>query len=149
MYNKTTLTTPATASNNWVLVDATDKAVGRLATRIAMILQGKSKPEYTPYIDTGDNVVIINAEKVAMTGDKSDKKVYRHHTLYPGGLKEIEYQRMLKEHPERILKLAVQRMLPKTKMGKKMFKKLFVYAGPEHPHQAQAPVATDVIGGQA
>jgi large subunit ribosomal protein L13 len=109
------------------------------------LLQGKSKPEYTPHIDTGDHVVIINAEKVAISGTKENDKVYRHHTLYPGGLKEVSYKRMMNNHPERIIELATRRMLPKTKMGKKMFKKLYVYAGAEHPHAAQQPQASALI----
>lgn len=142
--HQTTLAKPSTVRENWILVDATDVPVGRLATRVALALQGKSKPEYTPHIDTGDHVVIINADKAAVSGNKENAKVYRHHTLYPGGLKEIPYERMQERHPERIVELAVRRMMPKTKMGRKMFKKLHVYAGAEHPHVAQNPAASDL-----
>lgn len=143
--HQTTLAKPSTVRENWILVDATNLPVGRLATRVALVLQGKNKPEYTANIDTGDHVVIINADKVTISGNKENAKVYRHHTLYPGGLKEISYERMQNNHPERIIELAVRRMMPKTKMGKKMTKKLHVYAGGEHPHVAQCPAATDLV----
>jgi large subunit ribosomal protein L13 len=142
--HQTTLARPSTVRENWVLIDATDLVVGRAATRIALMLQGKNKPEYTPHIDTGDHVVVINAEKVKFSGTKETVKVYRHHTLYPGGMKEVSYERMMKNHPGRILELAVRRMMPKSKMGNKMMKKLHIYAGAEHPHTAQVPTAVDL-----
>jgi len=137
--NKTTLARPATVNPKWYLVDAEGCIVGRLATRLSLILQGKNKPEYTPHIDNGDHVVVINAEKVVTTGNKENVIMYRHHTLYPGGLKEISYKRMKQSHPERIIQHAVRRMLPKTILGKDMLSKLHVYAGNSHKHQAQNP----------
>jgi len=125
----------------WHLIDASGKTVGRLATRAATLLMGKNKPSYTPYIDVGDHVVIINAEKITFTGNKLADKVYRSHSGWPGGLKETSAQKMLARHPERILENAIKGMLPKTKMGRAMAKKLRVYAGSEHPHQAQQPEA--------
>jgi len=142
--DQTTFATPGTNRQKWHIVDATDLRVGRAASRIALILQGKNKPEYSSNIDTGDFVVIINAEKMAITGKKSEDKVYRYHTLYPGGLKEISYERMEEEHPDRIISYAVRRMLPKTKLGNKMFKKLYVYSGDQHPHGAQNPEVLDL-----
>jgi large subunit ribosomal protein L13 len=143
--HQTTLAKPSTVRENWILVDAKDVVLGRLATRIAMAIQGKNKPEYTPHIDTGDHVVVINAEKIAITGAKAGDKVYRHHTLYPGGLKEISYERMMNNHPDRIISEAVRRMMPKSIMGRKMMRKLHIYVGAQHPHTAQNPVATDLI----
>ena len=127
------------ADRKWHLVDAEGKTVGRLASCVATVLMGKSKPTYTPYIDVGDHVVIVNAEKVVLTGTKWRDKVYRRHTGYPGGLKEITAQKQLQQHPERIIESAVRGMLPKTKMGRAMAKKLKVYSGSEHPHKAQRP----------
>lgn len=123
----------------WHLIDASGKTVGRLASNAARLLMGKSKPLYTPFLDVGDHVVIINAEKVVFTGRKWQNKVYRHHTGWPGGLKEIGALKQLKEHPERILESAIRGMLPKTKLGRAMGKKLKVYVGPDHPHRAQRP----------
>lgn len=131
-------------SRKWYLIDAEGKTVGRLATEAARILMGKNKPTYTPYIDVGDHVVIINAEKVVFTGNKWKDKIYRHHTGYPGGLKEISAEKQLQKHPERILESAISGMLPKTKMGRKMVKKLKVYKGDAHPHKAQQPEPLDV-----
>jgi large subunit ribosomal protein L13 len=125
---------------NWFVLDAQDVVLGRLATKVAMMLMGKHKPIYTPFIDTGDHVVIVNAEKVRLTGAKEDDKMYRHHTGYPGGLKERTAKKMRQVRPQRMLELAVQGMLPKSKLGKQMYRKLNVYAGPKHPHQAQQPV---------
>ena len=125
---------------NWYVLDAQDVVLGRLATKVAMMLMGKHKPTYTPFLDTGDHVVIVNAEKVRLTGHKEDDKMYRHHTGYPGGLKERTARKMRQTRPERMLELAIQGMLPKTKLGKQMYRKLNVYAGPKHPHQAQQPV---------
>ena len=131
-------------SRKWFIIDANGKTVGRLATEAARILMGKNKPTYTPYIDVGDHVVVINAEKVVFTGNKWKDKVYRHHTGWPGGLKEITAQKQLQQHPERILESAIRGMLPKNKLGRKMGKKLKVYAGTDHPHQAQHPEAFEV-----
>lgn len=124
---------------NWYVLDAADVVLGRLATKAAMMLMGKHKPTYTPFIDTGDHVVIVNADKVRLTGDKENQKIYRTHSGYPGGLKETQAKRMRQRRPERMLELAIQGMLPKSKMGKQMYRKLNVYAGPKHPHQAQQP----------
>ena len=123
----------------WYLVDAEGKVLGRLASRIAQILSGKDKPIYTPYLDTGDFVVVINAKKVKVTGKKKEKKIYYHYSGYPGGMKEIAYEELLKKKPTMIIQEAVRGMLPKNKLGRKMLKKLKIYAGKEHPHQAQNP----------
>jgi large subunit ribosomal protein L13 len=126
-------------SRKWFIIDASGKRVGRLATRCASLLMGKNKPSFTPYIDVGDHVVIINAEKVVFTGNKLKDKIYRHHTGWPGGLKEVAAEKLLQRHPERILESAIKGMLPKNKIGRKMGKKLKVYVGTDHPHQAQQP----------
>lgn len=123
----------------WFCVDASDKVLGRLATRLAMVLMGKHKPTYTPNVDTGDFVVVVNAEKVRVTGSKAKSKTYERYTGYPGGRKVIPYERMIAEHPERVIQLAVKRMLPRNRLGRKMLGKLKIYAGPEHDHQAQCP----------
>lgn len=128
-------------SRKWHLIDASGKTVGRLASEAARVLMGKNKPTYTPYIDVGDHVIIINAEKVVFTGSKLQDKVYRHHTGWPGGLKEVSAEKLLQQHPERILESAIKGMLPKTKLGRAMGKKLKVYVGADHPHQAQRPEA--------
>jgi large subunit ribosomal protein L13 len=124
---------------NWYLVDAEGQVLGRLASHLARILRGKLKPIYTPHVDTGDFVVVVNADKIRLTGKKLDKKVYFWHTGYPGGIKDISAKDLLAKKPERVLKHAVKGMLPKNPLGRKMFKKLKVYAGPDHPHQAQEP----------
>ncbi len=144
MSTKTTLPKNAESQRRWIVVDAGGKVLGRVATQVALHLTGKTKPIYTPFLDVGDYVVVINAEKVAMTGSKLDAKVYRHHTGFPGGLKEIGAGKLKATKPERLLETAVKGMLPKTKLGRKMFKKLKVYAGPEHPHAAQTPLAVAV-----
>jgi large subunit ribosomal protein L13 len=131
-------------SRKWHIIDADGKTVGRLATEAARLLMGKNKPTYTPYIDVGDHVIVINAEKVVFTGNKWQDKVYRHHTGWPGGLKEITARKQLQQHPERILESAIRGMLPKNKLGRKMGKKLKVYVGTDHPHQAQQPEAFEV-----
>ena len=131
-------------SRKWFIIDADGKTVGRLATEAARLLMGKNKPTYTPYIDVGDHVIVINAEKVVFTGNKWQDKVYRHHTGWPGGLKEVTARKQLQQHPERILESAIRGMLPKTKLGRKMGKKLKVYVGADHPHQAQQPEAFEV-----
>ena len=136
---KTVFLNAGTAKNDWVLVDATDKTLGRLATRIAMVLRGKHKPEFTPNADTGDYVVVINAEKVRVTGNKIENKRYWRHTEYPGGIKSTKLGDMLNTHPERVLEAAVKGMLPKGPLGYAQFRKLKVYAGAQHPHAAQQP----------
>jgi large subunit ribosomal protein L13 len=136
---KTVFLNAGTAKNDWVLVDATDKTLGRLATRIAMVLRGKHKPEYTPNADTGDYVVVINAEKVRVTGNKLEDKRYWRHTEYPGGIKSTKLGDLLAQHPERVIETAVKGMLPKGPLGYAQFRKLKVYAGDKHPHAAQLP----------
>lgn len=123
----------------WYVVDATDKPLGRLASEIAKILRGKNKPIYTPHADTGDFVIVINASKVKLTGKKLEQKMYRHHTGYPGGLKEVPYAQFLAKSPEKVIELAVKGMLPKNSLGRAMYKKLNVYAGPTHENEAQKP----------
>ena len=123
----------------WYLIDANGKVLGRLASEIAKILRGKKKAIFSPHVDTGDFVIVVNAEKVRLTGDKLKGKVYYHHSGYPGGLKTIAAEKMLAKKPEELLRRAVKGMLPKNKMGSKVFKKLKVYAGPQHPHEAQQP----------
>ncbi|MBI1910678.1 MAG: 50S ribosomal protein L13 [Deltaproteobacteria bacterium] len=127
-------------TKKWYLVDAEGKTLGRLAAKIATVLRGKHKPTYTPSLDAGDFVVVINAEKVAVTGNKLTDKIYYHHTMYPNGLKSIPLEKMLAENPEEVLKKAVWGMLPKGPLGRDMFKKLKVYTGSSHPHAAQMPV---------
>ena len=124
----------------WHVIDASDAVLGRIATRAAMLLMGKHKPIFTPSMDTGDHVIIVNAAKVKLTGSKEGQKLYRRHTGYPGGLVETGARRMRETRPERMIELAVSGMLPKTKLGKQMYRKLKVYAGEHHPHQAQKPV---------
>lgn len=123
----------------WYVIDATDKVLGRLSTEIATILSGKHKPIYTPHVDTGDFVIIINASKVKLTGKKLEQKNHIYHTGYPGGLKKIPYSRLMEERPEKIIELAVKGMLPKSSLGRNMIRKLKVYGGAEHDHQAQQP----------
>lgn len=123
----------------WYLIDATGKVVGRLASKIAVLIRGKHKPYFTPHLDTGDYVVVINADKVVFTGEKERKKIYRWYTGYPGGLRETTPAKLRTEHPDRILRHAVLGMLPKNRLGRKLAKHLFVYAGDKHPHQAQKP----------
>jgi len=125
----------------WYVVDAADKVLGRLASRVARIITGKNKPEWTPHVDCGDHVVVINAAKVRVTGRKLEQKVYRRHTGYPGGLKEVVLGKLLAEKPERVIRAAVQGMVPKGILGRKMVTKLKVYPGSEHPHSAQKPQA--------
>ena len=125
--------------HDWYVVDAEDKTLGRLASDIAMRLRGKHKPEYTPHVDTGDYIVVINCEKVRVTGNKAKDKIYYHHTGYPGGIKDISFEKLIEQAPERVLRKAVKGMLPKGPLGRVMFKKLKVYAGGEHPHTAQQP----------
>ncbi|MDA0693893.1 MAG: 50S ribosomal protein L13 [Proteobacteria bacterium] len=128
----------------WFIVDATDKTLGRLASEIAHRLRGKHKPEYTPHIDTGDYIVVVNAEKVKVTGAKSTDKMYHHHTGYPGGLKSFSFEKLIERAPERVLQRAVKGMLPRNPLGRAMFRKLKVYAGSEHPHTAQQPETLNI-----
>lgn len=131
---------PAEVERKWYVVDATDMVLGRLASQVAMVLRGKNKPTFTPNVDTGDYVIIINADKVRLTGKKLEKKYYRYHTGYIGGLKEVQYKKLMAEKPEFVVYKAVKGMLPKNAIGRTMIKKLHVYAGNEHNHQAQQPV---------
>ncbi len=128
----------------WWLVDAENKVLGRLAAKLAMILMGKTKPLYTPHVDTGDYVIVINAEKVRLTGRKPHTKTYLTYSRYPGGLKTIPFSRMMERHPERVLERAVRRMLPKSALGERMFKKLKVYKGPHHEHASQKPLKLEL-----
>lgn len=128
----------------WYVVDAAGQTLGRLATRIAMVLRGKHKAAFSPHLDCGDFVIVINAERVALTGRKRQQKVYRHHTGYMGGLREMPFERMLAMHPERVIRFAVWGMLPHNRLGRAMLRKLKVYAGPQHPHQAQQPKPLDL-----
>ncbi len=136
---KSYMATPQTAEREWFVVDAEGQTLGRLASRIATILRGKHKPAYTPHVDTGDFVVVVNAEKVRLTGNKLDQKMYWRHSGYPGGIKGRTARQMLERKPEDVLRLAVKGMLPKNILGRNMLRKLKIYAGPEHPHQAQQP----------
>lgn len=129
---------------DWYVIDATDKVLGRMASRIAMILQGKTKPIYTPHVDTGDFVIVTNAEKIKLTGNKINDKVYYTHSGYPGGFKEHPLKVWLEKHPDRVVNLAVKRMLPKTKLGSAMLKKLKIYSGPNHSHEAQQPKVLEI-----
>jgi len=138
--NKTFSARTEDVQPSWFVIDASNQVLGRLATRIATILRGKHKPTFTPHIDTGDFVAVINAEKVALTGRKPDQKYYKWHTGYPGGFRKRTYKQMIEKHPVRVIEHAVKGMLPKNRLGRKMFKKLKVYAGSEHPHAAQKPV---------
>ena len=136
--------TPGEIVRRWFMVDAEGQTLGRLSSRVAQILRGKHKPMYTPHMDTGDHVVIVNAEKVHLSGKKIDQKNYYRHSGYPGGLKETPIRRMLETHPERVIEAAVWGMMPKGKLGRAMIKKLKVYAGAAHPHAAQQPVTIDL-----
>jgi large subunit ribosomal protein L13 len=144
MLMKTYVATPADRERNWLLVDASGQTLGRLATRIADTLRGKRKPTYTPHVDTGDFVIVVNAEKIAVTGNKrSDKRYYRH-SGYPGGLKSRSLNEMLERRPEEVIRLAVKGMLPRNRLARKQLTKLKVYAGPEHPHAAQQPQPMEI-----
>ncbi len=137
---------PKEIEREWFIIDATDQVLGRLASKAAHILKGKHKPQYTPHIDTGDFVIITNAEKVRLTGNKAQAKVYKHHTGHPGGLKEETFSEALEKHPERIIEHAVKGMLPKNTLGRAQGMKLKVYAGSEHPHAAQKPTELKMEG---
>ena len=138
---KTPLIKKENINPKWHVVDANGKALGRLASRVALILRGKNKPTFAPHQDTGDFVVVINAQKITLTGKKWKEKIYTHHSGYPGGLKQASAEKIAEKKPERLITMAVQGMLPKNKMGRKLIKKLKVYAGEAHPHQAQQPEA--------
>lgn len=133
------MASPATIDRKWYVVDATDMTLGRLAAEVAKVLRGKNKPIFTPHIDTGDYVIVINAEKIAVTGKKLDQKIYYHHSDYVGGMKEATLREKLNKKPEEVIEHAVKGMLPKGPLGREMYKKLFVYAGSEHKHAAQKP----------
>ena len=136
---KTYMANPDKIERKWYVVDAEGQTLGRLAAEVAKVLRGKNKPEFTPHIDTGDNVIVINAEKIKVTGKKLDQKVYYHHSDYVGGMKETTLREMMAKKPEQVIELAVKGMLPKGPLGRTMIKKLHVYAGAEHAHQAQKP----------
>ncbi|MCL6433118.1 MAG: 50S ribosomal protein L13 [Leptolyngbyaceae cyanobacterium HOT.MB2.61] len=142
--NKTYLPPQDTIDRKWYVVDATDQRLGRLASEIAMVLRGKNKPTYTPSLDTGDFVIVVNAEKVNVTGKKQTQKLYRHHSGRPGGMKTETYAKLQARLPERIVEHAVKGMLPKNTLGRQLFTKLKVYAGPNHPHQAQKPEPLEI-----
>ena len=136
---KTFVATPSNIERQWLVIDASGKTLGRLATEVARLLRGKHKPTYTPFADTGDYVIVLNASKMVLTGKKLDQKLYRHHSGFPGGMREIDYRTMMDKKPERVVELAVKGMLPKGPLGREMYKKLHVYAGPEHNQAAQKP----------
>jgi large subunit ribosomal protein L13 len=142
------MSTPFPSKNDierrWHVVDAEGQVLGRLATRVATLLMGKHKPSYTPFLDCGDHVVVVNAEKIALTGNKLQDKLYHRHSGYPGSIREVRARRLLREHPERLIEAAVRGMVPKTKLGRQMLSKLRVYPGPEHPHSAQQPQPYDL-----
>ena len=138
---KTYMPNPATIERKWYVIDASGQTLGRLSSEVAKILRGKNKPIYTPHADTGDYVIIVNAEKIKVTGRKLDQKIYYNHSDYVGGMRETDLKTMLAKKPEKVIELAVKGMLPKGPLGRSMIKKLFVYAGPEHKHQAQKPEA--------
>jgi large subunit ribosomal protein L13 len=141
---KTLSAKPSDVIHDWYVVDAAEKTLGRLASEIAHRLRGKHKPEYTPHVDTGDYIVVVNAEKIRVTGNKASGKIYHHHTGYPGGLKSMSFEKLIEKAPERVIQGAVKGMLPKNPLGRAMFKKLKVYAGTEHPHAAQQPVELNI-----
>lgn len=136
---KTFMASPATIDRKWYVVDAEGKTLGRLASEVAKVLRGKNKAIFTPHIDTGDYVIVVNADKVKVTGKKLDQKIYYHHSDYIGGMKETTLREMMNKHPERVIEYAVKGMLPKGPLGRQMYTKLFVYAGPYHKHAAQKP----------
>lgn len=136
---KSYMASPATVERKWYVVDATGHTLGRLASEVAKVLRGKNKPIFTPHFDTGDYVIIVNAEKIKVTGKKLDQKIYYHHSDYVGGMKETTLKEMMAKKPEKVIELAVKGMLPKGPLGRQMYKKLHVYAGPEHGHEAQKP----------
>lgn len=141
---KSFMASPSTVERKWYVVDAEGKTLGRLASEVANVLRGKNKPTYTPHIDTGDYVIVVNAEKIQVTGKKLDQKIYYHHSEYVGGMKEATLREMMQKKPEFVITHAVKGMLPKGPLGRQMFKKLHVYAGPEHNHAAQKPETLDI-----
>jgi large subunit ribosomal protein L13 len=141
---KSYMARPLEVERKWYVVDAEGKHLGRLATEIIRVLRGKNKPQYTPHVDVGDFVVVVNADRVAVTGRKAEQRVYRRHSGYPGGMKETSYEQMLGRKPTEVLRKAVYGMMPKTRLARKQFKKLKIYAGPEHPHAAQDPQTLEV-----
>jgi large subunit ribosomal protein L13 len=141
---KTFVAKPESVQRDWYVVDAADKTLGRLAAEIALRLRGKHKPEFTPHVDTGDYIVVVNAEKITVTGNKALGKMYYSHSGYPGGLKEATFEKMIEKKPEMVLEKAVKGMLPKGPLGRAMFRKLKVFVGPEHTHQAQQPQSLDI-----
>ena len=141
---KTVSAKKESVSREWYVVDATDKTLGRLSTAIANRLRGKHKPEYTPHVDTGDYIVVVNAEKIKVTGNKTTDKVYHHHTGYPGGIKSITFDKLIDKAPEQVIEKAVRGMMPKNKLSRSMMSKLKIYAGNEHPHSAQQPMPLDI-----
>jgi large subunit ribosomal protein L13 len=141
---KTFVAKPESVQRDWYVVDAADKTLGRLAAEIALRLRGKHKPEFTPHVDTGDYIVVVNAEKITVTGNKALGKIYYSHSGYPGGLKEATFEKMIEKKPEMVLEKAVKGMLPKGPLGRAMFRKLKVFVGPEHTHQAQQPQSLDI-----
>ena len=136
---KSFMASPSTIEREWYVVDATGHTLGRLASEVASVLRGKRKPIFTPHVDCGDFVIVINADKVVLTGNKLNQKIHAYHTGYPGGRREVVYAEMMEKRPEKVIELAVKGMLPKNRLGRKMIKKLKVYTGSEHPHTAQAP----------
>lgn len=143
---KTYMAKPLEVERKWYVIDASGQTLGRLASEVASILRGKHKPTYTPHVDTGDFVIVINADKIVLTGNKLDQKKYRRHSGYPGGLKEMTYRNLLDRRPEKAIEVAVKGMLPHNRLGRKMFTKLKVYRGSEHPHQAQKPEVRELRG---
>jgi large subunit ribosomal protein L13 len=141
---KSYMARPQEVERKWYVVDAEGQTLGRLAAEIARVLRGKHKAQYTPHVDTGDFVVVINADRVGVTGRKAEQKVYRRHTGYPGGLREMSYEVMMERKPTEILRKAVKGMMPRTRLGRQQFRKLKIYAGPEHPHAAQTPQNLEV-----
>jgi large subunit ribosomal protein L13 len=141
---KSYMARPLEVERKWYVVDAEGKHLGRLATEIVRVLRGKNKPHYTPHVDVGDFVVVVNADRVVVTGKKAEQRVYRRHSGYPGGMKETSYEQMLGRKPTEVLRKAVYGMMPKTRLARKQFKKLKIYAGPEHPHAAQDPQTLEV-----
>ena len=141
---KSYMARPLEVERKWYVVDAEGKHLGRLATEIVRVLRGKNKPQYTPHVDVGDFVVVVNADRVAVTGRKAEQRVYRRHSGYPGGMKETSYEQMFARKPTEVLRKAVYGMMPKTRLARKQFKKLKIYAGPEHPHAAQDPQTLEV-----
>lgn len=141
---KTFSAKPAEVKRDWYIIDAEGKTLGRMATEIARRLRGKHKPEYTPHVDTGDYIIVINAEKVHVTGNKQQDKMYYHHTGYPGGIRSINFNKLIDHAPQRVIERAVKGMLPKNPLGRAMFRKLKIYAGPEHTHAAQQPKVLEI-----